>query len=82
LATRTGGISLTVGEPERLTESPADDKYPELYRDSGGTLWCFFASFRDGDYDLYALDLGTRELYQLTDLPGTQTAPYVRALEP
>ncbi|MCX7021602.1 MAG: hypothetical protein NTW26_04875 [bacterium] len=75
-------IRLTAGEPERLTESPADDKYPELYRDSGGTLWCFFASFRDGDYDLYALDLDTRELYQLTDLPGTQTAPYVRALEP
>jgi len=75
-------IRLTAGEPERLAVSPADDKYPELYRDSTGTLWCFFASFRDGDYDLYAWTQGTRELYQLTDLPGTQTAPYVRALEP
>ena len=73
-------IRLTADEPERLAISPADDKYPELYRDSGGTLWCLFASFRDGDYDLYALDTGTREIYQLTDLPGTQTAPYVHPL--
>jgi hypothetical protein len=71
------GVRLTAGEPERLTESPADDKYPELHRDSAGTLWCLYASFRDGDYDLYALNLDTRELYQLTDMRGTQTVPYV-----
>jgi len=75
------GITLTADEPERLVISLADDKYPDLYRDTAGTLWCFFSSFRDGDYDIYALDLGALELYQLTDLPGTQTAPYVHRLE-
>ncbi len=70
-------IRLTVGEPERLTESPAEDKYPELYTDSSGALWCLFASYRDGDYDIYALNTDMLELYQLTDLPGTQTAPLV-----
>jgi hypothetical protein len=74
------GIELTPDEPERLTVSPADDKYPELHRDTAGTLWYLFASFRDGDYDLYALDTATGELYQLTDMPGTQTAPYVHPL--
>ncbi len=73
------GITLTADEPEQITICLADDKYPELYRDTAGTLWCFFASFRDGDYDIYALDLGAMELYQLTDMSGTQTAPYVYA---
>jgi len=76
------GITLTTDEPEQLTICLADDKYPELYRDCAGTLWCFFASYRDGDYDIYALDLGNLELYQLTDMPGTQTAPYAHRLEP
>lgn len=70
-------IRLTVGEPRRLTESPAEDKYPDLYLDSSGALWCLFASYRDGDYDIYALNTDTLELYQLTDMPGTQTAPFV-----
>ncbi|HDR06576.1 MAG TPA: hypothetical protein ENN88_02990 [Candidatus Coatesbacteria bacterium] len=74
-------IRLTVDEPERINISPGDERYPRLYRDSAGTLWCLFASFRDGDYDIYALDLATRELFQLVDLPGTQTAPYVHRLE-
>jgi hypothetical protein len=74
------GITLAADEPEQLTISLTDDKYPDLYRDTAGTLWCFFASFRDGDYDIYALDLDAMELYQLTDLPGTQTAPYVYRL--
>jgi hypothetical protein len=74
------GITLAADEPEQLIISLTDDKYPDLYRDTAGTLWCFFASYKDGDYDIYALDLGAMELYQLTDLSGTQTAPYVYRL--
>lgn len=71
-------LSLELETPQRLTEHPAEDKYPELYYPvDGGAPWVFFASYRDGDYDLYAFELGSTELYQLLDEPMTQTAPYV-----
>jgi len=75
------GWSLGADNPRRLTDDPADDKFPELYTTypypGHETVWCFFSSNRDGDYDLYAVSQESGKLYQLTDLPGTQTAPLV-----
>jgi hypothetical protein len=35
----------------------------------------------DGDFDVYALRVEGGRFYQLIELPGTQTAPYVHRRE-
>ena len=58
----------------QLTDWPGQEKFPDIYVGYGST-WCFFSSDRDGDYDIYALWIEEMRFYQLTDKPGTQTAP-------
>jgi hypothetical protein len=76
------GLRLVAEGLERLTDWPGDEKFPELYTgfdyEAGEpAVWCFFAADRDGDYDIYALWVEGGRFYQLTDEPGTQTAPLV-----
>jgi len=70
-------VSLSASIPRRLTDWPGQEKFPELYSEVVPTTWCFFASDRDGDYDIYALWVEEGRFYQLTDMPGTQTAPFL-----
>ncbi|MCD4734270.1 hypothetical protein K8R78_08565 [bacterium] len=58
----------------QLTDWTGQEKFPDIYAGYGST-WCFFSSDRDGDYDIYALWIEEMRFYQLTDEPGTQTAP-------
>jgi len=59
---------------QQLTDWSGQEKFPDIYVGYDST-WCFFSSDRDGDYDIYALWLEEMRFYQLTDAPGTQTAP-------
>jgi hypothetical protein len=74
------GSKLVAEGLVRLTDWPGDEKFPELFaaydwEADEPVTWCFFASDRDGDFDVYALWVEKGRFYQLTDLPGTQTAP-------
>ena len=79
------GARLVAEGLVRLTDWPGDEKFPELFArydweaDEPAT-WCFFAADRDGDFDIYALWVEADRFYQLTDLPGTQTAPLVMVM--
>jgi hypothetical protein len=74
------GARLVAEGLMKLTDWPGQEKFPELFLGWEGTdgttvTWCFFSADRDGDYDIYALRVEGGRIYQLTDLPGTQTAP-------
>jgi TolB protein len=56
----------------RLQEGPWDDIHPALHPDGARLA---FASNRDGDWDLYVMDLVTGEVTQLTDTPEYDGAP-------
>jgi Tol biopolymer transport system component len=56
----------------QLTDHPADDRYP-AWSPNGDEI--AFQSLRDGNWELYSLDLESRSLTQLTDGPGTHWAP-------
>ena len=76
------GLRLVARDIRRLTDWPGEEKFPELYAGydweaKETATWCFFAADRDGDWDVYALWVEENHFYQLTDLPGTQTAPLV-----
>ena len=80
--TSVWGDRLVAEGLRRLTDWPGQEKFPELFArydweaDEPAT-WCFFASDCDGDFDIYALWVEAGRFYQLTDLPGDQTAPLV-----
>lgn len=60
------------GSPRRLTDDPALD-YNAVFSPDG--RWLVFTSERNGNVDLYALDLdGNQELIRLTDHPAMDDA--------
>ena len=61
-------VDAETGEETQLTDTPdAWDSTPGFGTDGNSVL---FESNRDGDFDLYRLDLGTMEVTQLADLEG------------
>lgn len=61
-------VDAETGEETQLTDTPdAWDSTPGFGTDGNSVL---FESNRDGDFDLYRLDLGTMELVQLSDADG------------
>lgn len=61
-------LDVASGDETQLTDTPDDwDSTPSFIADSSAVL---FESNRDGDFDIYRLDLETRELTQLTNGPG------------
>ncbi len=64
----------------QLTDWSGQEKFPDIYVGYDST-WCFFSSDHDGDYDIYALWIEEMRFYQLTDKPGTQTAPLLMTTE-
>ncbi|MEO7653390.1 MAG: hypothetical protein ABIZ80_23270, partial [Bryobacteraceae bacterium] len=54
------------GEPQRLTEGPADSTYPTVSRDGRSLV---YTSDRSGNWDLYLRDLETGKERTLTSFP-------------
>ena len=61
---------------ENLTDIPADDWGP-VWSPDGSHL--AFVSDRDGDYEIYVLDLASREVTQLTTNQAYDTAAHLVA---
>ncbi|MDY7093239.1 MAG: hypothetical protein SX243_09730 [Acidobacteriota bacterium] len=59
-------------EPVRLTEHPAEDLQPRWSPEDNAVL---FVSRRDGNQEVYRLDLATRELINLTSHPSLEGHP-------
>ncbi len=57
----------------RLTTRDSTDSYPAWSSD--GRYLAFTSRFRDGDWEIYRLELETDELLRLTNRPGTDTTP-------
>ena len=65
-------VDIDTGEETQVTNTPdAWDSTPSF--GAGGTS-VLFESNRDGDFDLYRLDLGTMEVVQLNDVAGRDGA--------
>lgn len=62
----------TGGDPVRLTDHPGEDRSPAWSPD--GTRIAF-ASHRNGNWDLYLLEVATGEVSRLTDHPHYDGAP-------
>ena len=62
-------VSLETGVATRLTNGGADDHHPIWTHDARKLL---FASDRNGDYDLWSIDLATKKLTCLYQAPGRQ----------
>lgn len=65
-------VHRTTGELERLTEDRAQDLSPSYTPDGQGLL---FASDRTGIYNIYRLDLPSRQVTQLTNVMGGLFSP-------
>ncbi len=64
-------IDVETGEETRLTDTPEDwDSTPSFAADGSSVL---FESNRDGDFDIYRLDIETMSVVQLTDEHGIDT---------
>ncbi len=70
---------LVASNLRQLTDWSGQEKFPDIYC-RGSATWCFFSADRDGDYDIYALWIEEMRFYQLTDEPGTQTAPLLMTI--
>ncbi|MEM8931009.1 MAG: hypothetical protein AAGE94_07530 [Acidobacteriota bacterium] len=64
------GVAL--GEPANLTNREGYDNQPAFSPD-GGTI--YYTSERDGQTDLYALDLESKTARQVTDTPESEYSP-------
>jgi TolB protein len=63
-------VNAETGEESQLTDTPTDwDSTPGFAPDGRSVL---FESDRDGDYDLYRLELGTMRVSQLIDAPSRE----------
>lgn len=60
------------GSPTPLMRGPANDIHPVVSRDG---RYLAFSSDRNGNYDLYVLDINTQELFQLTNSPEEEDYP-------
>lgn len=60
------------GSPTPLMRSPANDIYPVISRDG---RYLAFSSDRNGNWDIYILDINTQELFQLTNSPDEEDYP-------
>jgi hypothetical protein len=60
------------GSPTFLMRDPANDLYPVVSRDG---QFLAFASNRNGNWDIYILNINTQELFQLTNSPNEQDYP-------
>lgn len=60
------------GSPTFLMRDPANDLYPVVSRDG---QFLAFSSDRNGNTDIYILNINTQELFQLTNSPGEEDYP-------
>lgn len=60
------------GSPSFLMRNPANDLYPVVSRDG---QFLAFSSNRNGNWDIYILNINTQELFQLTNSPGEEDYP-------
>lgn len=66
------GFTFGRGNPVRLTNTAADDRYPAFSPDGKRIA---FASNRDGNWELYILELATLQSRRLTFSPAYKGAP-------
>jgi Tol biopolymer transport system component len=69
---QNGKVNANGTGDTRLTTDPAHDAFPTFAPDNTRIV---FASDRDGDWDLYAMDADGKNVTQLTNNPARDTTP-------